>query len=65
MSYDEEWDERSLRVSVGSETETVAYGAYASVGPLMVVNHAFEVVTVPPICADLFVGTAEVAAWRR
>ena len=64
-SCEEEWEERSLRVSVSSETQTVAYGVHAPVGPLMFVNHAFEVRTVPPICADLFVGTAEVAAWRR
>jgi hypothetical protein len=62
---EEEWQERSLRVGVDGETETVAYGAHAPVGPLTFVNHAFEVQTVPPTCADLFVGTAEVAAWRR
>ena len=62
----EEWEERSLRVTTDGETETVAYGAHGPVGQLTFVNHAFEVMTVrPTTCADLFVGTAEVAAWRR
>lgn len=60
-----EWEERSLRVSVDGEIETVVYGAHAPVGPLTVLNHAFEVETVPTTCADHFVGTAEAATWAN
>lgn len=59
------WEERSLSASVDGETGLVAYGAHSSVGPLTVLNHAYEVNVGQVDCADYFVGTVEVAAWPK
>jgi hypothetical protein len=59
------WEERSLSARVDAETGLVRYGAHSSVGPLTVLNHAYEVNVGQVDCADYFVGTVEVAAWPK